>query len=310
MGSLRKIIMLLAVGMTVFLVSCSQINEDEEEGEKLTVMTSFYTMYEFTKQIAQDKATVELLIPAHVSAHDWEPAPKDIQAIQEADLFIYNSEYFETWVNNIENSVDLASTTFIHASEGILLLEGEQTHSHDEHDHAHTYDPHVWLSPILAQKQVENIADALIAHDPDNETFYIEHRDNYLEELQQLDELFRETLEQVEKREFITEHAAFGYLANEYDLIEIPIVGISPSLEPSAAQLRDLKQFAEEREITTIFHETLTQARTAETLANELGVDVEVLSTLEGLTKEEQEAELSYIDVMKRNLKALEKALN
>lgn len=310
MGNFRYITVILLISAITFLSSCNQVADDRVvEKENLTVMTSFYTMYEFTRQIVQDKANVYQLIPAHVTPHDWDPAPKDIKAVQDADLFVYSSEHFETWISNIEQSLQNSQTRFVHASEGISLLKGDETGHHHGHDHAHAFDPHVWLSPVLAQKQVENIANALIEIDPDNEQFYTNNRDQYIEQLQQLDEEYRDTLSQVSKKEFITQHSAFGYLANEYGLTEIPIAGLSPSLEPSAAQLAELKKIAKEHDVTTIFFEDLSNPKTAQTLANEIGADVDVLSTLEGLTKEQQEKERTYIDIMRLNLKVLEKSL-
>ena len=281
------------------------MDHKSEKDDKITAVASFYAMYEFARQIAQDKADVELLVPANISPHDWDPAPKDIKAVQEADLFIYSSEHFETWVAHLKKSLQNHDVRFIHASEGIALSERNEAHGND----GQKYDPHVWLSPVLAQKQVENIAEAFMKRDPENEKFYAAQRDELIEQLQQLDEEYAIAFRDVKKRTFITQHAAFGYLAKEYDLVEVPIAGLSPSLEPSAAQLRELKEFAKENEISTIFYETLSNPKTAQTLANELDADVEVLSTLEGLTKEEQEKNLTYMDMMRRNLNTLSKSL-
>lgn len=308
MGDLRKIIVIAVLGAMAVLAGCAQMDhksEKDEKDDKITAVASFYAMYEFARQIAQDKADVELLVPANISPHDWDPAPKDIKAVQEADLFIYSSEHFETWVAHLKKSLQNHDVRFIHASEGIALSERNEAHGND----GQKYDPHVWLSPVLAQKQVENIAEAFMKRDPENEKFYAAQRDELIEQLQQLDEEYAIAFRDVKKRTFITQHAAFGYLAKEYDLVEVPIAGLSPSLEPSAAQLRELKEFAKENEISTIFYETLSNPKTAQTLANELDADVEVLSTLEGLTKEEQEKNLTYMDMMRRNLNTLSKSL-
>ncbi len=305
MGDLRKIIVIAVLGAMAVLAGCAQMDHKSEKDDKITAVASFYAMYEFARQIAQDKADVELLVPANISPHDWDPAPKDIKAVQEADLFIYSSEHFETWVAHLKKSLQNHDVRFIHASEGIALSERNEAHGND----GQKYDPHVWLSPVLAQKQVENIAEAFMKRDPENEKFYAAQRDELIEQLQQLDEEYAIAFRDVKKRTFITQHAAFGYLAKEYDLVEVPIAGLSPSLEPSAAQLRELKEFAKENEISTIFYETLSNPKTAQTLANELDADVEVLSTLEGLTKEEQEKNLTYMDMMRRNLNTLSKSL-
>lgn len=76
----------------------------DSKSDKLHIVTTFYPMYEFTKQIVKDKGDVDLLIPSSVEPHDWEPTPKDIASIQDADLFVYNSEYMETWVPSTEKA--------------------------------------------------------------------------------------------------------------------------------------------------------------------------------------------------------------
>ncbi|MBP3041286.1 zinc ABC transporter substrate-binding protein [Bacillaceae bacterium Marseille-Q3522] len=306
--------------------------------EKLHVITSFYPMYEFTKNIAKDKAEVELLVPSNMEPHDWEPTPKDMAAIQKADLLIYNSSYMETWITSIQESLSRDQPLFVEASEGITLMEGEAHHHHGEegkhhdhheeegehhegesghheeegHDHEHEgtqLDPHVWLSPVLAQKEVETITAALVKQDPENKDFYETNSKEYIQQLKDLDELYRTTLENVSIKEIITQHAAFGYLTKEYGLIQVPIAGLSPSEEPSAAKLAELKEFAKEHQIKVIYFEETTSPKVAQTLANEIGAETEVLNTLEGLSEEDREKGLDYIGMMKNNLKSLEKSL-
>lgn len=282
--------------------------EEKEKDEKPVIVTSFYAMYEFTKSIAHDQADVQLLIPANTDPHDWDPSPKNIQTIQQADLFIYSSEHFETWVPKIEASLREHNLQFMEASEGITLRE-DGSDNEDHGGHSHSIDPHVWLSPVLAQKQVENITNAIIEVDPQNASIYEKQSADYIEQLKKLDKEFRTTLSEVNRKEFITQHASFGYLAHEYGLKEISIAGLSPSLEPSAAKLAELKKFAKAHDVNVIYFEDLSSPKVAQTLASEIGAEVEALYTLEGLTEEQQEKELDYIELMRLNLKALEKSL-
>lgn len=137
--------------------SSSKGSSGSSKSGKLHVVTTFYPMYEFTKQIVKDKGDVDILIPSSVEPHDWEPTPKDIAGIQNADLFVYNSEYMETWVPSAEKSMSSDHAKFVKASKGIDLLEGsdeeEEEHGHGGHDHSHSMDPHVWLSRFLRKKR-------------------------------------------------------------------------------------------------------------------------------------------------------------
>jgi len=293
-----------------FITGCSDKNTDSADAKKIDIITTFYPMYDFTKNIAGDKANITLLIPSTIEPHDWEPTPKNIGDIQEADLFVYNSTEMETWVPTIKKSVSDANVAFVEASKGITLLEShEEEEEHGEKEHSHDADPHVWLSPALAVKEVENITAALVKADPDNKAYYQKNSEAYIKKLQNLDQKFKTELKDRDSSEFITQHTAFSYLANEYGLVQVPIAGLSPDQEPSAAKLAELKDFAKKHSINIIYFEELASPKVANTLAKELGAQTEVLNTLEGLSKKDQEAGKDYLSVMEENLNQLKKSL-
>ncbi|MGE6257203.1 metal ABC transporter substrate-binding protein [Heyndrickxia sporothermodurans] len=309
---LKSILVLFAAA--ILIVGCGKKEETSAVTNKIKVVTTFYPMYEFTKNIAGDKADVQLLIPSTIEPHDWEPTPKDMANIQKADVFVYNSEYMETWVANVKKSISSDQLSYVEASKGITLekgAEGEEEEHHDdeeEHHHHHEMDPHVWLSPALAQKEVETITAALVKADPDHKEDYERNSAAYIEKLKKLDNEFREGLKNVKKKEMITQHAAFGYLAHEYGLTQVPIAGLAPDQEPSAAKLAELKAFAKEHKVKVIYFEELASPKVAQTLANEIGAKTEVLHTLEGLSQDDQDKGLDYMKVMEKNLEILKKA--
>ncbi|QQZ11497.1 metal ABC transporter substrate-binding protein [Heyndrickxia vini] len=291
--------------MTFLIISgCGTNNQANQKNtssnNKLQIVTTFYPMYEFTKNVVKDKADVKLLIPSNVEPHDWEPTPKDVGRIQKANIFVYNSKYFETWVPSIKNSVSNGNLSFVEASNDIQLMSGNGHHQ---------FDPHVWLNPVLAQQEVKTITKALIKVDPKNKGFYQKNSAEYIAKLAKLDDEYRNALKGAKKKEIITQHTAFGYLAKEYGLKQIPIAGLSPSQEPSPARLGELKEFAVKHHVKVIYFEELASPKVAETLANEVGAKTEVLHTLEGLSKEEQDKGMNYISVMQKNLEAIKKSL-
>lgn len=318
------------LSVSLLFAGCQSTNETGNQSEKaskegkLEIVTSFYPMYEFTKEIAGDNANVTLLTPSSVEPHDWEPAAKDLEEIQNADALVFNNENMETWIDDIEETVNTEDLTIIDASQGIELLpfsaeehehEGEEhshdgeSHDHEDHDHHHEFDPHLWLSPKMAIKEVETIANNLMQIDPDNKKVYEENKNSYIEKLKELDQKFEDALGNVKNKEIITQHAAFGYLADSYGLTQVPIAGLSPDAEPSAQQLKELKEFAKEHSINTIFFEENASSKVAETLANELNAKTAVLNTLEGLSVEDQEKNATYLSIMEENLKVLQEAL-
>ncbi|HHA7953803.1 TPA: ZinT/AdcA family metal-binding protein [Streptococcus pneumoniae] len=170
---MKKISLLLASLCALFLVACS--NQKQADG-KLNIVTTFYPVYEFTKQVAGDTANVELLIGAGTEPHEYEPSAKAVTKIQDADTFVYENENMETWVPKLLDTLDKKKVKTIKATGDMLLLPGgeeeEGDHDHGEEGHHHEFDPHVWLSPVRAIKLVEHIRDSLSADYPDKkETF-------------------------------------------------------------------------------------------------------------------------------------------
>ncbi|SEA58298.1 metal ABC transporter substrate-binding protein [Paenibacillus sp. 276b] len=318
----------------------------ETEEAKLNVEVSFYPMYEFTKNVAGDLANVHTLVPAGMEPHDWEPTPQDIASIEKADVLVYNGAGMESWIDQVTDSLSNAKLIQVEASHGIDLLEGseEEEHDHehadttDTHDHAdeatteehnhdhdaeaeeghtHTHDhdhggldPHVWLSPALAVKEVRNIEAGLAQAAPEHAEQFKQNADAYVAKLEALDQDFKAAVADSKRKDFITQHAAFGYLAKEYGLQQVPIAGLSPEQEPSAAQMASVIDFAKEHQVKTIFFETLVSSKVSETIANEVGAKTAVLNPIEGLTEEEIATGMDYIGVMRQNLEALKLALN
>lgn len=135
--------------------------QGSRQKEDLTIVTTFYPMYDFTKEIVGDEGNVKLLIPAGTEPHDFEPSAKERAEISDADVFVYNSSDMEFFVDSLKDSVDSKQTLMIEAAKGIDRLESQEADEHEEseegHGHSHEYDPHVWLDPVLAIKKSERL---------------------------------------------------------------------------------------------------------------------------------------------------------
>ncbi|WP_156956039.1 metal ABC transporter substrate-binding protein [Carnobacterium pleistocenium] len=302
--SLFSILLIVAVG-------CGNQEDAQPESNKLNVVTTFYPMYDFTKNIVGDKAEVTLLLEAGTDTHSYEPSAKEVAAISNADVFIYNSEEMEVWVSSVLESIDTESTVVVNASEGVSFLEAtEGADEHESEEHQDEVDPHIWLDPVLAQEEVSNIQAGLIAADPENEEVYETNAKVYNEKLEALNQEFETAFNGATKRTFVTQHAAFAYLANRYNLEQVSIAGISTEEEPSPAKLAELQDYVEDEGINYIYYAEISSSQIAETLANETGVELEILNPIEGITTEDQEKGIDYIKAMENNLTALQKSIN
>lgn len=302
----------------------SEPSVQPSSGKKLKVAATFYPMVEFSKRVAGDHAEVIGLIPTGVEPHDWEPSAKDIIQLKEADVFVYNG-IVEEWAEDALQGAANDKRVVVEATHGMELMEGEAEEEHEHadeheddhaedhkegHDHHHAIDPHVWLSPVMAQKQVKVIEEAFSKADPAHKEDYAKNAEAYITQLKELDQAYKTGLKDTKRKEFVTQHAAFAYLAKEYGLTQVPIAGLSPEQEPSPDKMADIIQFAKEKQVKTIFFETLVDPKVAQTIAKELGAKTDVLNPLEGLTDEDRKNNQDYIAIMKKNLAALQKALN
>lgn len=285
-----------------------------ESKKMLKVMASFYPMYDFAAKIGGDKAEVITLVPSGTEPHDWEPAAADIRNLEEADLFIYSGAGMEHWVDDVLASLDNKNLISVEASRGVALRDGH-SHSHEEEEGAGEpeeegqYDPHVWLSPLNAEKEMENIKNAYIKADPDNRDYYEANYELYASRFADLNQKFQDTLSSLPNKDIVVSHEAFGYLCDAYGLNQVGIEGLSPDSEPSPARMAEIIDFVRANHVRVIFFEELVSPKVAETIAKETGSSVQVLNPLEGLSDEELESGADYFSVMEENLKQLEAAL-
>ena len=252
--------------------------EAMESKKMLKVMASFYPMYDFAAKIGGDKAEVITLVPSGTEPHDWEPAATDIKNLEEADLFVYSGAGMEHWADDVLASLETKRLVSAEASAGLTLRPG---HSHDEeehegaeehaeeeehgHDHGQ-FDPHVWLSPVNAKKEMENIKNAYVKADPDNKDYYEDNYKTYAVRFDELDQEYKDTLSALPGKSIVVSHEAFGYLCDTYGLTQMGIAGLSPDTEPDPARMAEIIDFVKTNHVKVIFFEELVSPKVAETI--------------------------------------------
>jgi len=257
------------------------------DNSKLQVISSFYTLHEFSQNIGQEKVDTILLVPVGVEPHDWEPTIKDVQQMQQSDLIIINGIGFENWVDNL-SEINYQGK-IIDTSRGIILNESQ--------------DSHIWLNPLHAKTQVQNIVLAFSNADPENGEFYRANAAKYTEQLDSLDLKIRNELSSCNS-DFIAFHDAFSYFADEYDLNQHTILSSNNFHgEATAKTLENVISNAKELNLKIIFSEESVDTRTSEIIASEIGGKVLVLSPLEIDSNE------TYVSKMTKNLENLKVAL-
>lgn len=286
----KKIIAgVLALFMGITLIGCetnAKTVTQNSNNDKLNITVSIYPLKEFTQKIGGDKVEVKCLVPDNMEPHDYEPKTKDFKELTNSKAFIYNGLGMEEWVDDVNESIKANNVLIVDSSTGIeVRKEGEAV------------DPHIWLSLKNAEIQGENIKDTLVKLDEKNKDYYEENYNKFKEELEGLYNEYKPKFDALNKKNFITGHAAFGYLCRDFGLTQKSVENLFAEGEPTPKQLEELVNFCKENNIKTVFSESLASPKVSETLAKE--VDAKVVPIL---TLESNEDDKSYIEAMRYNL--------
>ncbi len=275
---------------------------------KTAVVASFYPMAWLAERVGGDDVFVRTLTRPGTEPHDLELTARQVADIEDADLAVY--------VRGVQPAVDDAVAEHARgrsldaASLVRTLPPPGETDDHEAHDGVRhreaPYDPHIWLDPSRMAAVATALGDRLAAADPGRAPGYRRRAAAAAGELTRLDRAFRDGLRTCARREIITAHAAFGYLADRYGLRQLPVSGVDPSGGPSPRRLAELTRTISATGATTVFTETLVSPKTAEALAREAGVRTAVLDPAEGVGDGSSD---DYMTIMQRNLRTLRPAL-
>ena len=273
----------LVIAATLLVVGCSGASSGSD------VVAAFYPLAYTAQRIGGSSVHVDDLTPAGAEPHDLELTPRAVARLQSARVVLYLSHGFQPAVGK---AVEQAK------GQRVDVLAGLPLRGSTGAQEGLTVDPHVWLDPVLFGRIANRIGAVL-------------HRSAapLQRDLLKLDREYRQGLRSCARRELVTSHAAFGYLAARYHLRQVPITGLTPESEPTPQQLARAVEQVRRTHATTVFFEALVSPRLAETVAREVGARTAVLDPIEGLTAAEQEQHLEYLSLMRRNLATLRKAL-
>jgi len=303
------------LGLTGFCGSASA------QETRTRVVTTLFPLYDFARNIGQDKIDLSMLLPPGVEPHAYEPKPSDMARIAQAEVFIYTGNAMEPWAERIVKGVGNSRLRVVDASRGIALMKmeggeagtghvkGQQAHHHRDQALAGV-DPHIWLDLANSQKIVDTIADALVLARPADERRLRQNAEAYKEKLRALDSSFAAEVSKCPKREFIhAGHYAFGYLARRYHLTYVAAQGFVPDSEPTAKQLAALAGQVQSRGLKVVFYEELVEPRIARTVAKETGAELLMLHGAHNLSRQDFDQGTTFIGIMQDNLTHLKRGL-
>ncbi|HUD20862.1 MAG TPA: zinc ABC transporter substrate-binding protein [Candidatus Saccharimonadales bacterium] len=302
---MKKVLLTVILGLVIVVVITvlvsARLRVTQNDG-KLPIVASFYPMAYFAEAIGGEKVSVKNITPAGAEPHDYDPSTQDMAAIEQARLLILHGGGLEAWGSKIAQTLQGTNVTILTAGDGLATHQIEESGVNQQ-------DPHVWLDPVLAKQEVTKITTAIIRLDSGNRAYYQANEAKTLAMLDDLDSQYKLGLKACQRQDFVTSHAAFGYLAEEYGLNQITIAGLSPDEEPSAQDLASVARLVKARDIKYIFFESLVSSKLSDTIAQETGAKTLELNPIEGLTATQTRQGENYQTIMRHNLTNLQIAL-
>lgn len=310
---LKSIKIFITLGLIIFALLLH--TAESSTGGDIKIMTTILPLADFAQAVCGRYGTVEMLLPPGAEVHTWNPRPSDIIKLADTDLFIYIGADLEPWVKDILESVKNPRLRIIEAAKNILQATPHEEHAHtdEEHESAHTsgLDPHIWLDFSYDLKIIDVIQENLIEILPEQKKDFAANAMVYKNKLRDLDRRYRETLQFCTNRTLVIGgHAAFGYLAQRYQLRQIALYGLSPDAKPSPRQLLEVIKTAKQYAIEVIFFEAYVATELSDVLAAEIGARTSVLNPGANLTKKELEQGITFLALMERNLENLKNGLS
>lgn len=333
---MKRIIIASMLFLLVFLAACGnkEANEvnTENDVQQVKVYTTVYPLKYFAERIGGDSVSVSSIYPAGANEHTFEPTQKDMMALADADLFFYIGLGLEGFVDNAkktlsEEHVKMVATVdavseeqleeTVHVQEEDTTEESHEQEnessedhgSHEGHDHG-DIDPHVWMSPKISQSLALSIKDSLVEISPEHQETFEKNYNQLIEELQTLDAGFEEMANTATNKTFFVSHAAFGYIANTYELEQLAVAGLNSQDEPSQKELTKLIDLAKDKDINYILFEQNVSSKLTEVIQKEIGAESLVLHNLGVLSKEDINNKETYFTLMNKNLETLKTVLN
>lgn len=283
--------------------------------QKPVIVTSFFPLTHIVEKIVWDQAEVVQILPEWAEGHDYEPTPIQMKTIEKSDLIIVLGKSMESYSEKLKTIMRWKNNTYLDFSDTVIYITKEDNHEEAGHNDEHKeknghdhggIDPHIWLSPRSYGQMTDIITKKIQEVFP---TMNIEASAEQLKkELSVLDLEFTSGLSQCEMRKFVTSHAAFGYLARDYNLTQIPVAGISPEEEPAPKVIAEVISVIKREKITALFSEPLVSPKLINTIATETGAKTYLLHPLESITGDE--TALGYVWIMRQNLKFLREGLH
>jgi zinc transport system substrate-binding protein len=300
----------LALSSAVLAFLCSAYPALCAEREKLKIIATIFPQYDFTRQIAGNRADVQLLLPPGAESHTYEPSPSDIIRISKADMFIYTGRQMEHWADRVISSIKGGKIITVDVSKGIKLIRHEDEEHEAENDH-HLLDPHIWTDPNNALVMADNILSALCAASPEDAAYFRKNAKKFKEELKKLDKGFREAVSSGSRKKIVFGgRNAFVYFLRRYELESISVTDFcSTQADPGVKRIAEIIKTVRKEKIPVVYYGEMVPPKTAKTISEETGTRLLPLNSCHNLSAEDLRKGKTYLSIMRENLSNIKEGL-
>lgn len=310
------VLLAMVMAMSAFSGCTVQQNPDADDG-KLHVVTTIFAPYDFARQVGGDDVSVTMLLRPGCEVHSYEPTPKDIIAIRNADVFVYVGGESDAWVKTVLEGVDNPNLRVVTLMDCVELLdeetvEGMQTEKHDHEADGTEPDEHVWTSPRNAARICQKLSDTFAAADSAHAAAYAQRCGDYVEKLEQLDAEFQDVVAHAARKTMVfADRFPLRYFAEAYGLdYYAAYTGCADAAEPSAATVAFLIDKVRAENIPVVFTIELSNGKLADTICEATGTKKLEFATCHNVTAQAFADGATYLQLMERNVQALREALN
>jgi zinc transport system substrate-binding protein len=324
---IQGIILILIIFSLVITVSCQQRQTGQQTDEvspfqpgertavpvDMIVVTTILPLYDAAENVGGDLVMVHNLLPPGASPHTFEPGTEQVRALEDSQLVFKLGLGLDDWLDRSIRGTRNKQRRVVTVSDNIETIPITEEisdsgccpgHSHGSHNND---DPHIWLDPIRMKQIAENIRDAYIHALPAYKETFNKNYESYVSQLDALDENYRTTLRNFEKKDFVTYHSFLNYPAQRYGLNQVAVIAESPGREPHPQEIMSVVNKMKQQDVKVVFAEPQFSPRSAEVIANETGAKVYFLDPLGSTENSDRN---TYIKNMEMNLKTMEKAFS
>ena len=238
--------------MSSLFVGCTKVKEENKtDSHKVQITVSIEPLKEFTEIIGGDKVQVTTMVPTGAEPHDFEPKTKDLVELNKSQIFIYNGLNMEEWIDKVLGTIENKDLVIVDSSNGVNVIEHGESAGEDSHNHG-AIDPHIWLSLKECKIQALNIKNAIVKVDSANSQYYEKNYNKFVEDVDALFNEYKPQFDALINKNFVTGHAAFGYLCRDFGLSEESVENLFGEGEITPQRLKQLVEFSKEHNVKTM----------------------------------------------------------